>query len=149
MAERTERTVLNHLIEICTDGERGFRAAADYVKDPSLKSLFNELAAQRGQFAADLLPHAQRLGGDAASDGTSAGTLHRGWMNLKGHVPGHHDHGIVTEAERGEHAALGAYEDALNGMLPPTVRELIEGQREAVEQAYGRIRALDRGLVRT
>ena len=28
MAERTEREVLHHLIEICKDGERGFRTAA-------------------------------------------------------------------------------------------------------------------------
>lgn len=145
MAERTERSVLNHLIEICKDGERGFRAAADYVKEPSLRSLFEELAAQRGQFAADLLPHAQRLGGDAASDGTRAGTLHRGWMEIKGHVPGHHDHAIVAEAERGEQAARGAYEDALNGMVPPTVREILEQQCAAVQKAHERVLALDRG----
>lgn len=146
MAERTERGVLNHLIEICKDGERGFRAAAEYVKEPSLKTLFTELATQRGQFAADLLPHAQRLGGDAASEGTSAGTLHRGWMNLKGLVPGAHDHAIVSEAERGEHAAQRAYQDALNGMIPPTSRDTIERQCVAVQHAYLRIDALDKAL---
>jgi uncharacterized protein (TIGR02284 family) len=146
MAERTERGVLNHLIEICKDGERGFRAAAEYVKEPSLKTLFTELATQRGQFAADLLPHAQRLGGDAASEGTSAGALHRGWMNLKGLVPGDHDHAIVSEAERGEHAAQRAYQDALNGMIPPTSRETIERQCVAVQHAYRRIDALDKAL---
>ncbi len=146
MAERTERTVLNHLIEICKDGERGFRAAAEHVKEPSLKSLFTELAAQRGQFAAVLLPHAQRLGGNAESDGTSVGAHHRGWMNLMGLVPGHHDHTIVTEAERGEQAAQRAYEDALNGMIPPTVRDTIEQQCTAVQHAYRRIAALDRGV---
>ena len=146
MAERTERGVLNHLIEICKDGERGFRAAADHVNEPSLKALFEELAAQRGQFAADLLPHAQRLGGDAASEGTSVGALHRGWMNLKGLVPGDHDHAIVSEAERGEHAAQRAYEDALNGMIPPTVRDTIEQQCAAVQHAYRRIDSLDKGV---
>ena len=146
MAERPERTVLNHLIEICKDGERGFRAGAEHVKEPSLKSLFTELAAQRGQFAAVLLPHAQRLGGNAESDGTSVGALHRGWMNLKGLVPGHHDHTIITEAERGEQAAQRAYEDALNGMIPPTVRDTIEQQCAAVQHAYRRIAALDRGV---
>ena len=34
MAERTEREVLHHLIEICRDGERGFHAAADHVAAP-------------------------------------------------------------------------------------------------------------------
>lgn len=146
MAQRMERGVLNHLIEICKDGERGFRAAAEHVKEPSLRALFTELATQRGQFAADLLPHAQRLGGDAASEGTSVGALHRGWMNLKGLVPGDHDHAIVSEAERGEHAAQRAYENALNGIIPPTVRETIERQCVAVQLAYLRIDALDKAL---
>ena len=143
MAERTEREVLHHLIEICKDGERGFRAAAEYVRDPSLKSLFDTLADQRERFAGDLMPHLHRLGGWADSSGTSAGALHRGWMSLKAHVPGHPDHAIVAEAERGEHAALAAYDEALSGMLPPTVTGLIEAQREEMEAAVGRIRAID------
>jgi uncharacterized protein (TIGR02284 family) len=145
MAERTEREVLHHLIEICRDGERGFRTAADYVHGPALKSLFMALAEERQRFATDLVPHLQRLGGRADDEGSSTGALHRGWMNVKGHVPGHHDHAIVTEAERGEHAALSAYEDALNGMLPPTVSSIIETQREAMQKTNDRIRALDMG----
>ena len=142
MAERTEREVLHHLIEICKDGERGFRTAAEQVGAPVLKTLFADLAAQRRQFAAELGPHLQRLGG-LADGGTNAGTLHRGWMVLRGIVPGDHDHAIVTEAERGEHAALNAYTDALNGMLPPTVIDLVEEQRDAIRAANERIRTVD------
>jgi uncharacterized protein (TIGR02284 family) len=145
MAERTEREALHHLIDICRDGERGFRAAAEAVADPRLKALFKELAAERAQFATDLVPHLQRLGGTMENGGTSAGTLHRGWINLKAHVPGHQDHTIVSEAERGEHAALNAYEDALGGMLPPTVTELIEAQQRAMQKAVDRIRSIDMG----
>jgi uncharacterized protein (TIGR02284 family) len=144
MAERTEREVLHHLIEICKDGERGFRTAAEQVGAPVLKSLFADLAAQRRQFATELAPHLQRLGG-LADGGTNAGTLHRGWMVLRGFVPGDHDHSVVTEAERGEQAALSAYNDALNGMLPPTVIDLIEEQRDAIRSSNERIRTVDMG----
>ena len=142
MAERNEREVLHHLIEICKDGERGFRTAAEHVGAPVLKTLFADLAAQRRQFAADLAPHLQRLGG-VVDGGTHAGTLHRGWMVLRGFVPGDHDHAIVTEAERGEHAALRAYNDALHRMLPPTVTDLVEEQRDAIRTADERIRTVD------
>ena len=142
MAERTEREVLHHLIEICKDGERGFGTAAEQVGAPVLKTLFADLAAQRKQFAAELGPHLQRLGG-LADGGTNAGTFHRGWMVLRGIVPGDHDHAIVTEAERGEHAALNAYKDALSGMLPPTVIDLVEEQRDAIRVANERIRTVD------
>jgi uncharacterized protein (TIGR02284 family) len=145
MAERTQRDALHHLIDVCMDGERGFRAAAEAVSEPKLKVLFDDLAEQRGRFGAELLPHLRRLGGTADWDGTSAGALHRSWINLKAHVPGHQDHTIVTEAERGEHAALDAYEDALSGMLPPTVTELIEAQQLAMQKAVDRIRSFDMG----
>jgi uncharacterized protein (TIGR02284 family) len=66
-------------------------------------------------------------------------------MALKGYVPGDHDHHIVAEAERGEQVALDAYEDALKGMLPPTVTEMVEMQREAILKAVDRIRTVDMG----
>jgi uncharacterized protein (TIGR02284 family) len=145
MAERTEREALHHLIDICRDGERGFLAAADAVADPRLKTLFKELAAERATFADALLPHLRRLGGTMENGGTSAGALHRGWINIKAHVPGRQDHAIVTEAARGEHAALNAYEDALSGMLPPTATSLIEAQQKAMQKAVDRIRSIDTG----
>src|SRR3954465_4320077 len=67
----SEHRVLNHLIETCRDGERGFRLASQQVADPGLKALFTELSAQRATFAAQLVPHVQRLGGQPASDGTA------------------------------------------------------------------------------
>lgn len=145
MAERTERDVLRHLMDVCKDGERGFRTAADHVGDAKLKALFLDLAAQRRQFAEELVPHMQRLGGLADAEGSSAASLHRGWMTLTGLAPGRHDHHIVTEAERGEQAARNAYDDALKGMLPPTVTDMIEAQREAMTAANDRIRSIDMG----
>ncbi len=145
MAERTERKTLYHLIEVCEDGERGFRVAADRVSNPGLKALFTELAADRARFAANLVPHLQRLGGRTDLSGTSAGTLHRGWMGLRSLVPGHHDHAVVTEAERGDQFAIDAYQDALSGMLPPTVIDLIEPQRDEMKKDNDRIRSVDMG----
>ena len=145
MAERTGRDVLHHLIDLCRDGERGFRVAADHVSDPTLKSLFTELATQRKRFAEELLPHLQRLGGPPDAEGTSVGALHRRWMLLKGRVAGRHDHQIVAEAERGEQFALHAYEEALHGMLPPTAMEIVEAQREAIRKTNDRIRSVEMG----
>ncbi len=83
MTDRSERAVLNHLIETCKDAERGFRHVAEHATDPAVKSLFLDIASQRARFASDLLPHAQRLGGANATEGTSAGTLHRTWIDLR------------------------------------------------------------------
>ena len=143
MAERTEREVLEHLVEICRDGERGFRAAAQYAYTPQIQELFAELAEQRLTFVRALEPHLNRLGGSTLSTGTRAGAIHRGWMNVKAHVPGHHDPTIVAEAERGEHAAITAYDEALNGMLPPAVIGIVEAQLAQMRFSQQRIHELN------
>jgi uncharacterized protein (TIGR02284 family) len=142
MADRNERWVLNHLIEMCRDEELTLRYAADHVKDPSVKALFVELASRRAQFAADLLPHAQRLGGAEAADRTTRGALHRRWMAIKGALIGYSDRAMIAEAEQDEDLALAIYENALDDMLPPTVRELVERQRAEIRVAHDRVQAL-------
>jgi uncharacterized protein (TIGR02284 family) len=135
MVQKTERSVLRHLIETCRDAERGFRTAADEVKEPELKRLFLRLAEQRRRFAGTLLPFAQQLGGPPAGDGTTAGALHRAWMRLKATVAGNPDRAVLEEAARGERVALAAYDEAVNDLVPPAVRDVIEAQDFSVRVA--------------
>ena len=139
MGEQTKRAVLNQLIETCRDGERGFLYATSFVKDPLVRAIFTEAASQRQRFAADLLPHAQRLGGENEAEGTTTAALHRGWMTIKDRLSGHDVQAIIREAERGEEAALAAYKEALEEMLPPTTRDVIERQYADVRQTHDRI----------
>jgi uncharacterized protein (TIGR02284 family) len=142
MAERTERWTLNHLIQTCRDGERGFRYAANHAASPDVKALFLEIATQRQQFVEALLPHAHRLGGEAEADGSVVGALHRGWMTVRDTLAPHDDGAIIREAERGERAALTAYEEALKSLLPPESRDLIESQRAHIQHTYRRLNSL-------
>jgi uncharacterized protein (TIGR02284 family) len=142
MSERTERGTLNRLIEICRDGELGFGSAATHVADSDVKALFFEIAAQREHFIRELLPHAHRLGGATETDGTVAGTLHRGWINIRDTLSQHDDSAIIKEAERGERAALAVFQDAIDGLLPPESRELIETQLAAIQHTHRRLDAL-------
>jgi uncharacterized protein (TIGR02284 family) len=144
MAERTELGVLNRLLDTCRDGERGFRFAAEHATRSDVKDLFTALAQQRGGFAEALAPHVHRLGGQANTDGTTAGAIHRGWMNLKDAMTSHHDEVLLAEAERGERVAIEAYQEALQGMLPPTVSDLVERQHAAIQETHARMVALDR-----
>jgi uncharacterized protein (TIGR02284 family) len=139
MAQLSERTAVNHLIETCTDAARGFRSAADHVGDERLKALFERLAAQRERFAAELLPHAQRLGGDAPADGTRAAALHRGWIDIKSRITRHDDRAILAEATRGDGVTLHIFKDAIDGMLPPEVRDLAEVQYAQIQAEHDEI----------
>ena len=135
MAERTERSTLNHLIETCRDAERGFQVAADQVQSHELKRLFLSLAEQRHAFANDLLPHAQRLGGASVSDGTAAAAIHRAWIQVKARLASDPEQAVLEEAARGERYAAHAYDDAMTEMIPPDVRDLVEGQDLGVRVA--------------
>jgi len=139
MTDRSERAVLNHLIETCKDAERGFRHVAEHATDPAVRSLFLDIASQRGRFAADLLPYAQRLGGANAHDGTAAGALHRTWIDLRGAISRNDPVAIVHEAQRGEHFSRGVYENALEGVLPPTAREVVEAQYAEMRKTADRL----------
>jgi len=143
VSQQTERTVLNHLIETCKDAERGFRHLAQHAANPALKSLFLDLASQRARFAADLLPYAQRLGGAREADGTAAGALHRTWIDLRSALSRNDQAAVVREAERGEQFSRGVFKDALEGMLPPTVRDVVASQYAELQQTTDRLRALE------
>jgi uncharacterized protein (TIGR02284 family) len=139
MGERTERGVLQHLVETCHDAERGFLAAAERAQSPSLRQLFRDMAADHHRFAEDLLPHLQRMGGADIATGTLAGSVHRGWLTLRGQIARNHDRALLAEAGRGEGFALAAFDHAVEGLLPPAARELIEAQDAAVRHAYLRL----------
>ena len=138
MADHTERSLLNGLIELCRDEELTLRYVADHVKAPEAKAFILDLAARRSQFAADLAPHAQRLGGFDAADGTTRGTLHRRWMAIRHALTGFNDSAMGKEVIQREDEAAAVYDDALSEMLPPTSRDLIEAQRAEIRLAHDR-----------
>lgn len=137
-------STLNNLIETCKDGENGFRAAADGVKNSELKTLFLTYSQQRAQFAAELQGEVRTLGGDPENTGSVAATLHRGWINIKSTVTGEDEGAVIAECERGEDSAVRNYQDALNESLPANVQSIVERQFVAVKEAHDRIRGLEK-----
>lgn len=98
MTTGNERVIatLNSLVETCKDSEQGFRAAADGVQDPQLKDLFLVYALQRADLAHTLQAEIRQLGGEPERGGSVAGSLHRGWMNIRSALAGG-DAAILSE----------------------------------------------------
>ena len=141
MAESSTVSTLNDLIHTCRDGEQGFRSAAENVKDPKVKSLFNDYARERATFADELKTEVTRLGGTPDEGGTVSGAAHRGWMDVKGTLTGRDDKSILDEAERGEDVAVQSYRAALEQPLPQSAKTLVERQYSHVKAAHDRVRA--------
>jgi uncharacterized protein (TIGR02284 family) len=137
-------STLNNLIETLKDGEQGFRTAADGLKDPQTKALFQQYSRERGQMAQELQSEVRRLGGDPETAGSVSGSAHRGWINVKSAITGKDDASIIAEAERGEDVAKKAYEEATRADLPPTARPLVQQQAQRVREVHDTVRALER-----
>jgi uncharacterized protein (TIGR02284 family) len=65
-------------------------------------------------------------------------------MNVRSARSRHHDEALLGEAKRGERVAMHTYQEAMDGMLPPTVRDLIERQHGAIRKTYEHLTALNR-----
>lgn len=135
-------STLNNLIETCKDGQEGFKQSAEGVTDSNLKSLFYELGQQRSQFAGELQNLVRELGGDPEKSGSTAGALHRGWINIKAAVTGNDEGAILNEAERGEDVAKKNYKDALEQSLPANIAAVVQNQYAQVQTAHDKVRDL-------
>jgi len=88
----------------------------------------------------------RELGGDPERGSSTAGALHRFWVNIRSAITGMDDHAVLDECERGEDTAKRAYEDALRQDLPADVRLLIETQYREVKANHDSVRAMRNAL---
>jgi uncharacterized protein (TIGR02284 family) len=136
-----EETVahLNELIEVCMDGERGYRTAADHVRNSQLESVFGEYAKQRAGCARQLQAEVVRLGGDAADSGTLKAAVHRGWIDLKSALTGGDGSAIIAACETGEDFAQAAFERVVNAGISGETRSLVEKEWRQIGEAHQRL----------
>jgi uncharacterized protein (TIGR02284 family) len=138
----TYRDILQNLIETNRDGQKGYKDAADHVKDPEIRSYFLEQSLERARFAGEL-EEAIRDFGESNPDrsGSTAGTLRRAWIDTKVALGGG-DHTILESAEQGEDSAKKSYEKALNASLPANVLEIVRRQADSVWASHDHVKLL-------
>lgn len=133
---------LNGLIEICKDGQNGFKDAAEGIENSELKTIFYEFSQQRSEFVGTLQELVRSLGGDPEQSGTLSGAIHRGWIDLKSAITGKNEEAILNECERGEDYAKEAYQDAAKFNFSANIRDVVAEQSQKVVQAHDRIKQL-------
>jgi uncharacterized protein (TIGR02284 family) len=135
---------LNELIETCRDGEEGFQSASEGISDQNLKALFKRCSLQRAQFSAELQAEVRQLAGEPETTGSTAGSLHRGWINIKSAITGKNDKAIIAECERGEDVAVATYQRILKQNLPPNVLPVVKHQFTQIKETHDTIRNLEK-----
>jgi uncharacterized protein (TIGR02284 family) len=136
------RDILQDLIETNRDGQKGYKDAAEHVKDPEIRSYFLEQSLERARFAGEL-EDAIRDFGESNPDrsGSASGALHRAWIDTKTALGGG-DHTILESAEQGEDTAKKSYEKALNASLPANVLEIVRRQFDSILAAHDHVKML-------
>ena len=124
---------LQKMIEICHDGQQGYREAAEHVKDQRLKQLLSEVSLERAKFAGDLESEAVRWGEpDVDRSGSALGAVHRGWTDVKASLGGSDDT-ILSSMETGDTYAQKQYDEVIqDGKLPDDIVGIVRNQAQAI-----------------
>jgi uncharacterized protein (TIGR02284 family) len=126
---------LKEVGKIIRDSEEGYRHSANDVDDWQLRSMFLELARVRGEQGDEIDRLLQRFGGEAvAKGGSTSGTLHRTFVDLKAAITGNNRQAVVNEVVRGESYAESVFDRALRADLPADVRQVIQRQHNSVRE---------------
>ena len=136
MADTQE--LVKTVIQVLNDGARGFSDIAEHLKSPELKTFFIEEGVTRGQFAREVQAAA---GTTEDLGGTTAGTVHRVWGDLKANLGGG-DHTLLETAEQGEDAAKKAYKETLeDSSLDSNVRAVLSRQQPHIQASHDKVKA--------
>lgn len=142
MNHRFTIATLCELLAVREDGERGFTACADHVRNCFLRSAFTARAQRHLEAAVELREMISRLGGDPATRGKTIGAGHRGWARLNAALRQDDDTALVDVCERGDDYTLEVYRNALDDHLPEFVRQRVLRHFEELMSVHDRIRLL-------
>src|SRR5215472_13707757 len=107
-------SAVEDLIEICRNGQNGYKDGAEHAKDPQVREFLSTVSLERAKFAGDLEAEAVRMGkSDVKRSGTTLGALHRGWTDLKASLGGG-DGAILSSMENGDKFAQEHYTKYIN-----------------------------------
>jgi uncharacterized protein (TIGR02284 family) len=139
--------ILNKLIEVCLDGELGYRTAAEHLHSSRLRTIFTDHAIRRAQYAEELRAEVEQLGGNPSNSGSMAASLHRGWIALKSAISAGDAKAIIAACETGEDAACASYEAAADSnILLNETWSMVEAQWRAIDQSRVWLRQIHHGL---
>jgi len=139
-------SVIEKLVEICKDGEKGYKDAAEHAKRSDLKTFFTTQSSERGRFARELQSALMNLGKtEKKESGSVAGALHRAWIDTKVGL-GAGDKSILESVEKGEDEARDAYREALKAPLPPEAADIVSRQARSIQTAHDQVKTLRDGL---
>jgi len=134
--------VLQDLLSINIDSQKGFEEAAENTKDPELRNIFQDFSQRRSHNAAELRQAISSAGREPTTHGSASAAIHRWWIDAKQAMTGKDAVSILNEAERGEDSIRDEYENALEELADPTAHDLVNRQFRNVMEGHDKVKAL-------
>lgn len=127
---------LNELLEKNYDSEKGYKKAAEIVDNAKLKQFFNSQAQHRYDFGHELKTEIRNYGETPEKGGSTSGTIHRTWMDIKSTFTSNDEEAILEEVVKGEKKAVEEYSEVVQDTtLPPTTQKILTKQIESIKTA--------------
>lgn len=130
--EEIQKNLVQNLQELLVknyDADKGLKKAIREVSNPDLKQYLKGQAIMHYRFANELDRLIHSLNASPIEEGSTAGMLHRLWMDIIHSIPGSDDTTILNECKRGQKATLKDYRDKIKAhKFPPQILEVLKKQ---------------------
>lgn len=139
-------SVLNDLLNITNDRIKGFSKVEDKVWGTysPLKGDYDNMVAQSQTMKSELVGLINERGGEPDNTGSTAGAIHRGWIDVKNSFSGDKTESTLENVVFGEEAAIDAYQDALDsGDLCPESSRVVSDQLHRLKSSYNKFNNLN------
>lgn len=138
--------VLNGLIENSRDSLVGFKKCAEYARDPSLKSYFQDRAKRYAESVRALSNEVREYEGTPNLNGSTKRAFKRVWIDLKAAFTNDDNFTVIKECERLDHITITAYQAALKKDLPNILRIILNLHLKRVERNRDQVQLLSSEL---
>ncbi|KQR94867.1 hypothetical protein ASG01_03095 [Chryseobacterium sp. Leaf180] len=139
-------SVLNDLLNITNDRIEGFNKVEDKVWEnhSNLKSDYDQMVTESQKMKSELIDLITSKGGSPDDTTSTAGALHRTWIDVKNSFSGNKEESTLENVVFGENAAIDAYENALeSGDLCPESTLVVQNQLHHLKSAASKFEHLE------
>ena len=125
---------INDILNKNEDAIKGFEMASEKATKPAIINYFKEKAKNRKQFNNEIIDEMNTSYSDFEYEGSTAGTIHRTWMNVKSFFSGDSNEAMLEEAIRGDKAAVEEYKEAIDSLeISMTLKTLLLNQVKQIQ----------------
>ena len=135
-------STVKEIVQIARDGLEFYQDAATEVKSERLKAVFSRMANHKRQLITALSTNLALNDEEAPTDGTMAGSIRKGYAEVRTMLGADEDKTYVTQLEETEDRLLHHFEDALKDCDDVGVKALLQQHYPQVRACHDEMRAL-------